>query len=755
MVKAGILFILLIIVSTISNAQQSKCLIDYHGLKQIIDTEQNFTVGSILHIRPEYMEYTNKATRSEYQFFSYKVYSRPANSTERSLKTTVSSLETVENNKVYKNLLTFKSFGFFKVGAGFGGKYDLIQDFSSKNHVPYGIYPADLNYLASKPLRLTKITRYYLLFDVEGLKIVYYIHRPIPLYEVFEYAGNRMMINSKQKKYEFLVDRRVKIIAQNGDLFVKMHNLTDFSPTIDREFECTIIDVKSYADHTIIRYRDKYDLENSLRIDSGSDFLMYDCLCMEGKDELGNLIDTGNSNFGCLIRYGELKTKIKGENRINVGSDLYIKDEYLLKVVGAKISDYRYFGYYEYLRPARGEEITYGLTSSYFHKKINGHIYKDELTFSSHGFFKASGSFGGNYNLMSNGENENHVPFGLFPEDVFELENVPLKLLRLTDKYLVLSANGRKIAYYRNPELELGEVFENAYYRGLITKRFNRFRYLLGKKVRVVKKDQSLLIKSDNMNIFTPLFSKELEFIVDDIKCYPDRTIMYYKDRYGARSGLLIDSKTDFNMYDANCMGRKEETHRLLNVSYGDKIDQYAKGRIPLSNLKRDTTTLNALFLRFNFAPDPKTGIYWYTHKNQVMKDNLMNKYLKMTCTKDGYGYLMSLYTNTNRVNHTSIVASMEGKILNSATIPLGDSDNQTVTEPQSGQIWETVHYTNERDNGIIKMIAQNVEKNIGVRFVGGRNFDIQLSDKHKKAIRDTYVLSSYLKLTTYNQNNE
>ena len=65
--------------------------------------------------------------------------------------------------------------------------------------------------------------------------------------------------------------------------------------------------------------------------------------------------------------------------------------------------------------------------------------------------------------------------------------------------------------------------------------------------------------------------------------------------------------------------------------------------------------------------------------------------------------------------------------------------------------VWEIVKYKQGSDNGVASYIANNVNERIDVIFVGqtptGRttNYRIILTETDKKAIRDTYQLSTLL----------
>jgi hypothetical protein len=71
--------------------------------------------------------------------------------------------------------------------------------------------------------------------------------------------------------------------------------------------------------------------------------------------------------------------------------------------------------------------------------------------------------------------------------------------------------------------------------------------------------------------------------------------------------------------------------------------------------------------------------------------------------------------------------------------------DENHHTEIGSSGVWETNHYV-EGSESIIKLIAENIDKEIKVRFVGREYYkDIILSKKDKIAIKESFELAQIL----------
>ena len=151
----------------------------------------------------------------------------------------------------------------------------------------------------------------------------------------------------------------------------------------------------------------------------------------------------------------------------------------------------------------------------------------------------------------------------------------------------------------------------------------------------------------------------------------------------------------------------------------------------------------------FEFQEDKVAGGGWYFHKDCCKKNNT---HIEVPVAANGYFYLKSHYTGSDWLFHRSITVSIDGNARASSKL---DPSSDFVTHKIGGKgIYETVHYTSPvLDMKIVQLIAQNIDKEIIVRFNGDEtNFDLTLSDADKKRIKDSYMLSRYL---TYSENDE
>jgi RNA polymerase subunit RPABC4/transcription elongation factor Spt4 len=167
--------------------------------------------------------------------------------------------------------------------------------------------------------------------------------------------------------------------------------------------------------------------------------------------------------------------------------------------------------------------------------------------------------------------------------------------------------------------------------------------------------------------------------------------------------------------------------------------------------IKQNKETLEKLKQNFIFESDEFKGGGWYTHKNQIVDKTYNRTYLRTHVSADGNIYLSSHYYDISSRYHSSdwifhkkVLVKIGATVLETDEISHFNQER----ENSSGSIWEVNHYTKNRDNGIIKLIAENYDQEIKVRFVGKYDIDIVLADQDKVAIKESYELSELLKKT-------
>ena len=121
------------------------------------------------------------------------------------------------------------------------------------------------------------------------------------------------------------------------------------------------------------------------------------------------------------------------------------------------------------------------------------------------------------------------------------------------------------------------------------------------------------------------------------------------------------------------------------------------------------------------------------------------NTHIEVPVSTNGYFYLKSHYTGKDWLFHRSITVSIDGEARSSTT--LSSSSDFLVQKIGGKGVFETTHFTNPIvDMKLVQLIAQNIDKKIIVRFEGDENnFDLTLTEKDKKRIKDCYLFSRYL----------
>lgn len=134
-------------------------------------------------------------------------------------------------------------------------------------------------------------------------------------------------------------------------------------------------------------------------------------------------------------------------------------------------------------------------------------------------------------------------------------------------------------------------------------------------------------------------------------------------------------------------------------------------------------------------------GIYTYITDNY---NSLGDSTLSLPVYADGRSYLTSTYYGRDWLFHTKVMVRVGNIIKETEEIPIY-SDNHS-TANSSDLAIEINTYRGHNGNEIIKLIAENYDKEIKVRFVGKYYIDIKLSNHDKTGIKESHELSKLLK---------
>lgn len=175
-----------------------------------------------------------------------------------------------------------------------------------------------------------------------------------------------------------------------------------------------------------------------------------------------------------------------------------------------------------------------------------------------------------------------------------------------------------------------------------------------------------------------------------------------------------------------------------------DSIERAAEARTDSIQRAADKRRLAVLKKRFTFKADEVRGGGWYTHKNQTVDNSWSRNYLDAPVAADGHTYLRSNYHGEDWIFHTKVIVRVGDQVIESDEVSLSSPEH--TTDNSGDSVWETIHFTQHRDNGILAAIAQSKQQRIIVRFEGDqymKTFD--LADGDRTAIRESYELSNLI----------
>lgn len=195
---------------------------------------------------------------------------------------------------------------------------------------------------------------------------------------------------------------------------------------------------------------------------------------------------------------------------------------------------------------------------------------------------------------------------------------------------------------------------------------------------------------------------------------------------------MCSDGEPASASYDTDTPG---DTTSVTQISLHDVKELLEKDRKLLEDAKKN----------FDFKEDEFTGGGWYKHKLWDVNKIYNKTLLTANVHKSGLAYLVSNYYGDDWLFHESITVKIDERVMTSETVPSFDKSN--MKENSGGSVWETIHFTDNRDSGILSAIGANPEKVIKVRLNGRQyNKDYTLSKNDKQAIADCTFLAQLIK---------
>jgi len=165
------------------------------------------------------------------------------------------------------------------------------------------------------------------------------------------------------------------------------------------------------------------------------------------------------------------------------------------------------------------------------------------------------------------------------------------------------------------------------------------------------------------------------------------------------------------------------------------------------TKLAADKARLAELKAKFDYKYDEFEKKGWYVAKSQAVANTWDKEVLAVNVNNVGYAYLSDQYYGDDWIFHTRVEVKIGDAVYKSEDIPSFDSNNSR--HNSGGSVWESISYTGDKDNGIMKAIAESGDTVVKVRFNGDEGvYDFTLSKRDQQAIKDSYELSNLIKET-------
>ena len=181
--------------------------------------------------------------------------------------------------------------------------------------------------------------------------------------------------------------------------------------------------------------------------------------------------------------------------------------------------------------------------------------------------------------------------------------------------------------------------------------------------------------------------------------------------------------------------------------SDSSKSATVAVATVDPAKLAADKARLVELKTKFTYKYDEFEKKGWYVAKSQSVDNTWDKEVLAVNVNNIGYAYLSDQYYGDDWIFHTRVEVKIGDTVYKSEDIPSFDSNNNR--HNSGGSVWESISYTSDKDNGIVKAIAESGDAVVKVRFTGDEGvYDFTLSKRDQQAIKDAYELSNLIKST-------
>lgn len=452
----------------------------------------------------------------------------------------------------------------------------------------------------------------------------------------------------------------------------------------------------------------------------------------------------------CRIDYRPVQQALKPQSfQLAKGDLLSLSAQYLADVRSGRFSKKPSgMSHYVYLRPGSRKEIKDEMVDHRFERlSPTGDIFGIQTTAPSDHFFRPDENFEGDYNPVWQ-DPVMIVPLGLNPIDITAYADQQFKVVEALFNYILLESDGDYLVFYPGYP-ETYEVFDNQEMQVMLRERQTWAESYVGKRLLIRNSPElRYRLSPHGKDLRLPVSRNELEIYVNSY--YLDRQQLLFEYGMDEPLYLVIDKHANFEMYDAQCLERREEAifakQREEDLVAEQRFAQVMEADFPIMALMEDEWLQDRLIERFQLSDAlyHKTLTYDYVGPGTQQMD--LAPAIKVKVLENGDLIMRSIYVSEDGLYHTKVELRLDGQTLISERV--STLDTRSTRRNVQGQTLEIIDYIPGGDHGMLKTIAHNVGRPIVIRYVAGGSFwqEVSLGEAYKAAIRDAWLFSKLLK---------
>ncbi|MFK7925586.1 MAG: hypothetical protein AB8H47_26780 [Bacteroidia bacterium] len=452
----------------------------------------------------------------------------------------------------------------------------------------------------------------------------------------------------------------------------------------------------------------------------------------------------------CRIDYKPVQQALKPQSfQLEKGDHLTLSAQYLADVrAGHYDKKPSGMSHFVYLRPGSRKELKESTVDHRFERMSpTGDIFGIQTTSASDHFFRPDENFEGGYD-PSWKDPMMIVPLGLNPVDITAYAHQLFKVVEARFNYLLLEVEGDYLVFYPGfPETY--EVFNNLEMQVMLQERQTWAESHVGKRLLVRNSaDLRYRLSPHGKDLQLPVNRTELEIYVNSY--YLDRHQVLFEYGMDEPLYLVLDEHARFEMYNAQCLERREEAifaeQKQEDLVAHQRFNLVMDADFPVMALLEDEWLQERLVERFQLSDGRYYKSLTYEYVGPATQQMDLSPAIKVKVLENGDLLMRSIYASEDGLYHTKVELRIDGQTLISERVSTLDS--RSTRRNVQGQTLEIIDYIPGGDQGILEAIARNVDQPIVIRYVAGGNFwqEVSLGDGYKKAIRDAWLFSHLIK---------